>query len=215
MTQNHASEAVRTIRSKTGIGGLACIAITPVIQAVIDDAMLALREENERLKAEVLSWCEGVEIDRKPARELGEAIAELEQRAEAAEAKLARIKAAADADAADLAVMRDGTKLTRHGLVQCIAAWKEDCEEAQAKLATAEAERDNQFKQGRELLRLIDEALAERAKALESATVWKNRALMLSDVEAERDRLRAAAKEIAERRGGQAAKIAADAITEK
>lgn len=56
--------------------------------------LTALREENERLKAEVLSWCEGVEIERKPARELGEAIAELEQRAEAAEAERDRLRAA-------------------------------------------------------------------------------------------------------------------------
>ena len=50
-----------------------------------------------------------------------------------AEVKLARIKAAADADETDLKTMRDGTKLTRHGLVQTLAYWREEVDAAEAK----------------------------------------------------------------------------------
>jgi hypothetical protein len=40
--------------------------------------------------------------------------------------QLARIKAAADADEVDLNTMRDGSKLTRHGLVQSLEYWREE-----------------------------------------------------------------------------------------
>lgn len=59
---------------------------------------------------------------------------QLRQRADAAEARLAGIEAAAKADAADLEKMRDGTKLTRSGVVECLVYWKEECAAATRKL---------------------------------------------------------------------------------
>ncbi len=52
-------------------------------------------------------------------------------------ARLSRIQEAADADAADLAEMRDGTKLTRAGLVMLIQYQKEELDERDSILAEA------------------------------------------------------------------------------
>lgn len=68
--------------------------------------------------------------------------AELKTARQAAESKLARIEAGVKADADDLAEMRDGTKLTRAGLVACIVYANEDAEEHKAARQAAEAERD-------------------------------------------------------------------------
>lgn len=62
---------------------------------------------------------------------------------QAAEEKLARLKAAADADEADLNEMRDGTKLTRHGIIQIIAYQREDIADLKEKLAQVTRERAN------------------------------------------------------------------------
>jgi chromosome segregation ATPase len=76
------------------------------------------------------------------------AIAYVEQAAQLAEAtakleRLAEIDRHAQADAADLEKMRDGTKLTRSGLVQIISYQQQELAEATAKLAAAEAKIDD------------------------------------------------------------------------
>lgn len=69
---------------------------------------------------------------------------DLRTRAESAEAalaeanaKLKRIEDGANADAADLETPRDGTKLTRHGLVQLIVYLQEEVASLRAELADA------------------------------------------------------------------------------
>ena len=59
------------------------------------------------------------------------------------QARLKRIEDAANADAADLEEPRDGTKLTRHGLVQLIAHLQEELAAARALLK--ELNTDSQF----------------------------------------------------------------------
>lgn len=49
-------------------------------------------------------------------------------------ATLDRIRKAAEADQNDLAEMRDGTKLTRAGVVQCLEYWKDRAETAEKRL---------------------------------------------------------------------------------
>lgn len=60
---------------------------------------------------------------------------DLAARLAAAEARLALIDAHAKSDEADLAKMRDGTKLSRFGLVQIIAYQQQDIDELKARLA--------------------------------------------------------------------------------
>jgi hypothetical protein len=58
--------------------------------------------------------------------------------AAALEARLAAIDAASKADAEDLAKMRDGTKLTRSGLVEIIKHQQQDIEKLQSRIVELE-----------------------------------------------------------------------------
>lgn len=57
-------------------------------------------------------------------------------------ARLAEIQAGAEADAVDLETMRDGTKLTRAGLVMCIVYAQQDIKELKAEVSRQAAERE-------------------------------------------------------------------------
>lgn len=64
------------------------------------------------------------------------------RRVDELEERLARIAAVAEADAQDMKQIRDGTKLTRHGLVETIAYWHEEATRLRADLTATEERAD-------------------------------------------------------------------------
>lgn len=82
------------------------------------------------------------------SNESNEELAQLRAENERLRGRLSEIESAAKADEDDLAKMRDGTKLTRAGLVHVIAYWKEKSGSLTARVAELEAKPvDLQWKQ--------------------------------------------------------------------
>lgn len=92
------------------------------IESIAQDVYGATALRGPKIYEQVRAW-------------LAEEIEPLRARLAAAEEKLSRIEQAANADAEDLAKMRDGTKMTRAGLVRVIAYQQEH-------IAEVEQERD-------------------------------------------------------------------------
>jgi hypothetical protein len=101
-------------------------AASTIVEAVAPDIMEAATKEAQE-------WWDG----KAPAAPAGE-----REEVERLRARLAEIEAGANADAEDLAKLRDGTKLTRAGVVQVLVWQQQELAEAKATNAALQAKLD-------------------------------------------------------------------------
>jgi hypothetical protein len=110
-------------------------------------------------------------------------------------AKLSRIEATSKADAEDLKKMRDGTKLTREGLVQVIAYLQEDVAELTRKLEEANRDLNTNIGLRAKLSESQAARLAAEEKVKEAEQLALHHELQAKELEGE---LQLASAEIAE-----------------
>lgn len=148
----------------------------------IDTLLAAIRERDATINTlrEAVDECESAcsDVEALHAESLGiierfqDEVARLTSELAAANERLSRIAAVAEADAADMKQIRDGTKLTRHGLVETIAYWHETATERRAERDEANRRADEVKRERDELKDTLSRAefamqiYAENTKAL-------------------------------------------------